>query len=231
MPSVERIPTFRQVSIDISRWFLSDGSETWLDSPQAMVVWDLAVFSLLATTAGSYLARVLFESALSRLPLAAFVFRCSGVAIVAWLLALEAALAVAHYRHLVLTGLDLRFKSVFLFWLNWVTLFAILYGRLFALSPHLFFYPNPVVKYSAVVVPIRIVSSCEELACSLVYSAATALATTVPYMGSSSPAVSAMNVIETAGSLLLTAVFVATLVGGRAKVKAPESAGPDQPEN
>jgi hypothetical protein len=52
----------------------------------------------------------------------------------------------------------------------------------------------------------------EEMVYFFTYSAATAVTTSVPFLSSASVVVSIMNVVEVIGSLLLTAVFVATLV-------------------
>jgi hypothetical protein len=58
-------------------------------------------------------------------------------------IALLANLAIAYYRFLLLTGRDLRFKSISDFWVSWVVSFAALYQGLYQISPPLFVYSHP----------------------------------------------------------------------------------------
>lgn len=213
MPSKKPRITLKQLAIYLSEWWLlSEGSDKWLDDPRVMAAWNVSLFSLLAGMIAIVSARVFFENLLEQSSRAALLFRCTEISIAAWLLVAEVIVAVAYYRNLLLTGLDLRFKSIFSLWANWVAIFTVLYLAIFSVAPNAFHYPKPIVGYSPVVVQIGLITRYNEVAHFAIYSAATALGTTVPYMTSASIALSAINLVEAAGSFLLGAVFVATLV-------------------
>jgi hypothetical protein len=224
--------TFKQLSIYLSKWWLiSEGSDKWLEDSEVMTVWNVCLFSVLVFCFSLPLIRTLFESALMRVTSAALAFRCYEIAGVAWLLVTVVIMAITYYRRLLLTSLDLRFKSLSAFWLQWVALFSFLYQNVSRIAPYMFYYPHPVVKYSPVVTQIDLVTAYKEQIHFLVYSVATAVTTTVPFIASSSLIISALNVIEVIGSLLMSAVFVATLVNKTEVKKLREGAGGPGPRH
>jgi hypothetical protein len=91
-------------SLYISEWFLlSEGSEAWVNEPRFLVTWHVFFFSSALTVVIEWVMPILF--------LATLVFRLFVVACFCFIIPTLALLAVAFYKHLLLTGRDLRFAS------------------------------------------------------------------------------------------------------------------------
>jgi hypothetical protein len=207
--------SWREFSLAIADlWLISEGSREWVKEPRVRRVWHLSIVSVLVTVSFVYFTRVIAGGILETSELWSLVWRLTTVASVSWLLILEAILAALYYRYLLSTGRDLRFRNIVVFWTSWVVLFATLYITVYQLNPALFSYP------SAEHIPGKtlhfahgsFLPTLKPTFHFLLYSACTTVSLSVPDLSSASLVVSALNLVETLGSLLLLALLVATLV-------------------
>jgi hypothetical protein len=99
------------------------------------------------------------------------------------------------------------------FWLIWVVLFAYLYEFVYDADLTLFTVQHPAFVQTATLVRLPIWVGYYALAQFLTYSASISTAISFPSIASNSLIVSILNVIEAVGSILFTALVVATFVG------------------
>jgi hypothetical protein len=212
MTTPEPVMSPKQLSLFVSKWFLlSDGSASWVEEPRVLIIWHWFFFSTLFLFCFCFLFTPFLSPIFDR-SWGAFAYRLFLTIGFVWLLILLAILATRHYRHLLVTGRDVRFESLGYFWTTWVFLHAKLYIELYLLSPSLFSTTITFIKHTVFLVPLGYLDTTRVTAYFIVYSSATAVSSSVPFLASASLLVSTLNIIEVIGSLLMTAVIVATFV-------------------
>jgi hypothetical protein len=203
-----------RLSLYISEWFLlSEDSEIWVDEPRVLIAWHLFFFSTSVVMLVTIAARLLFTSVLENSAVATLILRwweCAGIGAT---LPIYATLAARFYQHLLLTGRDLRFRSVALFWCVWIILFGLLYYLLYLLAPTSINYQHPVFVPQTTLVAVSILLKYKMIAYFMTYSACIATAISFPNITSNSLVASILNVAEATGSILFIALIVATFAG------------------
>jgi hypothetical protein len=154
-----------------------------------------------------------FEAFFASSIIATLVFRWWLVVGESASISLLAILAARFYKHLLLTGRDLRFQSVAMFWVLWVTLFGLLYMALYNLAPTLVTFQHPVFVPSPTLVSLSLLETLRLKLYFVAYSACVSTATSFPTITSNSVIVSILNVVETIGSILFVGLIVATFAG------------------
>jgi hypothetical protein len=193
-------------------WLVSEGSHEWVGEPKIRRLWHVLFFSVWISLFVQYFAYRVLQGSLADSPLASTSWCLYEVLPCVWLLYLDAWLACRYYRYLLLTGKDLRFSNVAVFWSTLILMFAGLYERLYVLKPSLFTMPNAPFVPNATVTIIPLLASAKLYFRFFVYSASTALTLSSFGLGSASLAVSTCNLIEVLGSVLLIALLVSTFV-------------------
>jgi hypothetical protein len=204
---------WREFSLAIADQFLIvEDSEVWIKQPQVRRAWHLSLTSTILLAVYLFISKTIFGFALERSITWTFLWRLSLLFIVGWLVLLEGILASVYYRYLLSTSRDLRFRNIALFWISWVLHFALLYIVVYSLDPTLFSYPISVSMPGKTVHSIGFLPLIKSISHFLLYSACTTVSLTLPGLTSASLVVSALNLVEILGSLLLLALLVATFV-------------------
>jgi hypothetical protein len=203
-----------RLSLYVSEWFLlAEDSETWVNEPRVLIVWHLLFFSILMISLVPIAATALFTSVLENSAVATLILRwwqCAGFAAIVPILA---TLVTRFYQYLLLTGHDLRFRSVALFWSFWIVLFGRLYFALYDLAPTSISYQHPLFVPKTTLVALPLLLSYQMLGYFITYSACVATAISFPNITSNSLVASILNVVEATGSILFIALIVATFAG------------------
>jgi hypothetical protein len=202
------------LSLYFSEWFLlAEDSEAWVSEPRVLILWHLFFFSALVVVLVPIAATVLFSSTLESSAVATLILRwweCAGLAAI---IPIYAILATRFYQHLLLTGRDLRFRSVALFWSGWIVLFGKLYYALYDLAPTSISYQRPLFVPKATLVALPLLLRYKMAGYFITYSACVATAISFPNITSDSLVASILNVAEATGSILFIALIVATFAG------------------
>ncbi len=202
-----------KLSLYISEWFLlSENSESWVDEPQVLIAWHALFFTSVALFL-IFCVPILFQSFFEASSTASYVFRLITVLVVGILILIFSILSAAYYRHLLLTGRDLRFSSVANFWVGWITLFGLLYRGCYFIRPSFFSWEHPLIVPGATLEPLNYFKSLQIGTEFILYSACTATAVPLHGFTPNSTIISAFNVVETIGSVLIIGLLVATFVG------------------
>jgi hypothetical protein len=213
MPNKSPKPGLKELSLYISKWvLLSEGSEEWIAEPQVLIIWHWFFVSTVAVIAVPVFIHLWVGSAIFQSVPAALCYRI--VLTVGYLLstALLAALIAKHYKYLLSTGKDLRFRNIVYFWIIWVFLFGQIYQSFYMIRPALFSCPIPLLQHSSVFVSLGFIVGNKMRIYFTVYSAATSVSNTVPFLSSASLIVSIFNVAEVLGTILMIGIVVATFV-------------------
>ena len=201
-----------RLSVYFSDLFLvSDDSIEWVREQRVRRIWHVYFFSVLSYTAISFVGSRALDPILETSSGLTLVFRSASLASMIWLICLDIALALAHYRYLLRTAFDLKISSILFFWYNWIILFAISYRELFYLRPSLFIFPNaPFVPTK--LTTVNYLQGIYTTLYFLIYSLCTSLSFRFPAISSSSSLIALINVAEIIGNLLFIALLVATFV-------------------
>ena len=157
------------------------------------------------------LVTLLSENA-SQSPLLTLILRACRLAVLSWVLITMIYLAYVHYRYLMSTSKDLRFKNAVFFFLFGVLVLGYVYESLYFLSPLSFNYPNPIVVPGPTLEALHFPTAYLSLLDFMLYSACTAVAVAYPRISSASAVVSFLNVLQALGTLLIGALLIATFV-------------------
>jgi hypothetical protein len=220
--NVHKLPRIspRRFSLYFSElWLIWDGSESWTKEPAVIIVWHYFFFSYWAFGL-LYLSGHFFLGTLQTSVLATLCYRYAILSFLVELIALLALLAAKYYLHILTTGRDTHFSSIAAFWGMWVMLFAGLYQNLYNAFPYLFSYAHPVYVPTATSRGLTILESFHAFLDFIIYSACTATSTSASGIAASSLAISAFNVIEVLGTVLIASLLVATFVGRSASSKS-----------
>lgn len=172
-----------------------------------------AFFSVLVVVLVPIAAEVLFASVLENLAVAMLILRwwlCAGLGAI---VVIYAILATRFYQHLLLTGRDLRFISVAMFWSGWIVLFGQLYRALYNLAPTSISYQHSLFVPKTTLVVLPLLLKFKISAYFITYSACVATAISFPNITSNSLVASILNVAEATGSILFIGLIVATFAG------------------
>jgi hypothetical protein len=203
---------FRELALYVADlWLVSDGAIEWVKEPRIRRLWYALFFSTLGFGFTLYLVPVVLEAVLKRSASATLVYRWFMVLGFAWLLGLIALMAWRYYRRLLLTGKDVRFSNIVVFWASWVLVFAYLYDSLYDVAPSFYAFAHPPFVPQSTYSYVGLLGMRAFLNF-LLYSASTTVTLSVPGLSSSSFLVSALNLVEVIGSVLLGAILVATFV-------------------
>jgi len=207
----------RQLAVYLGDLVLvSDKSFKWTEHKAVRRLWITQMWSfwLLLLMTGLH---IVLELTLQPPPLIDTAWLVFTTVATSWLLLLEALIAMAFYRHLLLTGKVLRLAPIVFFWLAWVLMFAQLYFRLYTIWPG--FYSHSQLSFGTLgwftLIDLPF----------LVYSAAVTFTVSTPGLSSASFLVTSLNVVEVIGNVTLIALFVSTFVNKSTakKMKAPGS--------
>lgn len=230
MASLARVPAFgytafvrvgahqpmqnwREFSLAIADQFLiSEDSHEWVKEPRVRRVWHLLLVSSFGVVGFYYLSMAFFDDLMEHSEFWTILWRLGMISGFCWLLILLGALAIAYYRYLLSTGRDLRFRNIVNFWLLWVLLFSHLYSAVYVLHPPLFSYPIAVIIPGKTMQNFGFLRGIKTSIHFALYSACTTVSLTLPGLSSASLIVTALNLVETLGSLLLLVLLVATFV-------------------
>jgi hypothetical protein len=192
-------------------WLVSEGSIEWVKETRIRRLWYTLFFSQVGFIFTVYLVPAVIDGELKRSTSATLVWRCFLVLGFVWLLGLIALMAWRYYRHLLLTGKDVRFSNIPVFWATWVLVFAYLYYCLYNVAPSFYAFAHPPFVPQSTYSYVGLLGM-RALLQFLLYSACTTVALAPPGLSSSSFLVSALNLIEVLGAVLLGAILVATFV-------------------
>ena len=140
------------------------------------------------------------------------VLRSCRLATISWVLITIIYLAYVHYRHLMRTSKDLRFINVAFFFCFGVGLFGLVYEDLYFLYPSSFNYPDALVAPGPNMEHVQFPTSYLASFDFILYSACTAVAVADPRISSASAVVSFLNFLQVLGTLLISALLIATFV-------------------
>ena len=191
---------------------VSDGSIEAVKEPRTRFAWHLLFFSVIIYTAISLIGDSFLGGYLSDSTQLALGRRWFKIVASLWLLATLCFLAYRHYRFLLLTGKDLRFRNIVFFFSMGVILFGHLYQALYILSPTLFTYPDTFVSPTDKAVQLHFPLSSLFSGDFTLYSACVAVSVGYPRIASASALISFINVVEVVASFLITALLIATFV-------------------
>ncbi len=161
-----------QLSLHVADlWLVGEGSIEWVKEPRIRRAWQLLFFSTITGFLLNWIMLLVPASILDRSTTLALLSRSFWVVFCAWLLGLTGYLAYLYYHHLLLTGKDIRFVNIVVFWSTWVLLFGGLYESLYILSPQLFSYKNPLFTPQRTLVSLGFLQRFELTAQFSLYSA------------------------------------------------------------
>jgi hypothetical protein len=194
-------------------WLVSEGSHEWVKDPRVRRAWHVDFFSVCIFLFIKYVLGMGFlQDFLHSSASATLMWRCFQVATSLWLLATTAWLTYLYYRYLLVTGKDIRFHNVTIFWCTWVLIFGKLYYDLYTLGPSLYTVLNPTFTAAKTYSAIGMVAGYKMAIRFSLYSASTALTQSSFGITSASVTVSALNLVELLGSVLFIALLVSTFV-------------------
>jgi hypothetical protein len=212
-PAPENMPKLGLLRLSVyvaDLLLIGDGDIEAVREPKVRTAWHTFLFSFGIYCLLLVLGVRIVEAMAS--PAWAFLWRIFSCLLNLWLLGSLATVANYHYRYLMLTEKDLRFRNIaFFFWAS-VLLYGLLYRNLYVLAPSFFSYPTPVVVPSPNLVALPPWTSLRLSFDFLLYSACTAVSIGYPRIASTSALVSFLNVTQALGSLLIVALLVATFV-------------------
>lgn len=199
-------------SIVADLWLLWDGSVEWLKEPRLRRTWRVFFRSTVLIIVSASLLVPILNGLLETSPLATLWGRSLLLAAFVWLLVVLGYLGYLYYRYLLITAKDVRFVNVPFFWCTWVILFAIVYMQIYLLSPQLYSYTHPALVPQKTVTTVGLLTKLKFVSDFTIYSACTSVMLSVPGLASSSFVVTALNLVELLGFILLLALLVATFV-------------------
>lgn len=191
---------------------VSDGSIEWVKEPRIRRLWQVNLFSLLVLALLQSGGGAALEGVLDQSASATLVWRCFFALGSVWLLCTTALLTCRYYRYLLITGKDVRFRHIAIFWSSWVVLFGYLYRALYFLKPSLYSFADPALVPQKTLSFIGVLPGVKLTMQFLLYSASITVTLSVPGLSSSSFLVSSLNLFEVLGSVLLAGLLIATFV-------------------
>jgi hypothetical protein len=204
-----RSPSFSDELADLI--LTSDGDTTWLEQKDVRHAWHLVFFGAAGISITFILGRLLFSGLMGKSALYTEIFRAYRFFGMLILIALTINLGFQFYKHLLITGRDLRFKSVTLFMTATILLFGGLYYSLYFWRPELFLYYSPAI-IPAVTATDLTVGNILALLEFLLYSACTSISVSYPKISSNSSIVSIINFLQVGIWITLMGLFIATFV-------------------
>lgn len=191
---------------------LSEGSEAWVREPAIRRTWHALFFTTIGVMLFNWVFFPFVPGQVIENVVFTFYFRLGMVTVSLWILFLILVLSYQYYRFLLLTGKDLRFRSIFLLFVTAVLIFSIHYKHLYFLEFSLFEYPDSPVVLGPALERLGILRSLIISVDFVVYSFCTSLSLDYPRITSASMIVSALNIIQVLYSYCVVALLVATFV-------------------
>lgn len=205
--------SLREMSLQIADILLiAEGDVSWVEEPRVRRGWHALVVATFVFSVLGMIAQ----------PALADFLRSSSTATLSWrllmvggwivIITLLMALAVSHFRYMVLTAKDLRFKGPAFFYSAGVIGFAWLHKALHCAYPWLYDYKDPPVQILPELTNTGIVVGLTFSADFLVYSACTILTLNNRRVTSASTLVSGLEAVEAILGLIAFGLVLATLV-------------------
>src|SRR5688572_26948488 len=173
----QKITGFSQDVADLV--LLYEDSAEWVAEPKVRRSWHWLFFSVISLVAFNLIILQLIQSLAPETLLHsehfALIQRTFLAFTYAALIVMLIRLAHAHFFYLILTGKDLRVRSIGLFFITGIVLFAQLHFHIYLLSASNYAYSTPPQEIQSVITPLGIVNRYRFLLDFLVYSAGVTL--------------------------------------------------------
>jgi hypothetical protein len=201
---------FIRFSKKLSELFLDD-NDVWLEVGSIRKAWHYLVVVIFTQF---FFTNVLFNLILTSANNAVhvlFIIRIINLSFIVIALGIMLFLLYTHYKYLLITGKDLRFKSIAFYFVFIFIAFGALYYRIYVLNPSLYLCP------ASFYVPLSDIAVSGVKAFLLgydfiLYAFSVALSLNYPRISSDSTLISTLNILQTMIGLIIVSLFIATFV-------------------
>ena len=200
---------FKEVSNHIADLFLDD--KVWANNSNVVKAWRIFFGTCVISFSSMIILHILLMPQIGITELGTFIIRVINTIGVTASLFTALLLSYYYYKYLLLSGIDLRFDNIILFFFLSIALFGILYRNLYMLNPDYFAYTNPFFTVSKLYHPLGLKSIPISIDF-IVYSACTNLTIEYYRIHSASFLISCINIIQVIYGILVIGLFVATFV-------------------
>jgi hypothetical protein len=202
--------------IKLSKYFaefilLTEGSEEWIKVTPLRKAWHYLVLLALFKAFYGYVLISLFSQQFGTIYAFVLFHRIFSIIILSAILILVLYIIYLHYRYLLTTGLDLRFKNIPLFYLLLILIYSQLYYSIYFLAPLSFYYPQPIIMTENIIVSLGFRGYLLLLDFAT-YSFSVSFALSYPRISSNSIFVSLLNVSQLIINVVLISLFISTFV-------------------
>ena len=209
----EKLTGFSKAVADLC--LLHDGTPEWLAEPKVREAWHWLFLSVVSYGILLVIVRPFFAAVFPRMydtsETFALIDRSVWAASVVGLIGLLVRLGYVHFFYLILTGKDLRLKSIGFFFITGILLFSKLHFYIYCLFPAYYDYPNPPAEIKRVLT-IQGIDGFQMFFDFLVYSACITLTLDNPIIKASSNVVSTIEFSQALLALIAFSLLLGSLI-------------------
>jgi len=198
---------------------LQDGDLEHINEPKIRIIWHLLAFAFITALIFHLIPNLMLREYLVQSIVLTFYFRLSFIILWILIILLLTLLGYRHYKLMILSGRDLRFKSITFLFVAGVFSYAFLYRQLYVFKPDLYSYLSPVIVPTATSTFLPFADRISLNFDFALYSICVALSMDHPLIASSSIIVTATNSIQLISNILLMVLLIASVVQKKSEDK------------